>query len=145
MRLTVISLKSSGRLRVELSNTMLTCAIFSGARLAVPLKIISTIEAERSAFQLISPMVQRTESMTLDLPQPLGPTTQVMPGSKSRRTLSAKDLKPTISMAFKYMKLPSFGKRIYIVLYIIPRVRARTEPKGAFYAYEKNGEKPLRR
>ena len=28
-------------------------------------------------------------------------------------------------------------KRIYIVLYIIPRVRARIEPKGAFYAYGK--------
>ena len=32
-------------------------------------------------------------------------------------------------------------KRIYIVLYIIPRVRARIEPKEAFYAYGKERQK----
>ena len=106
MRVTVISLKSSGNWREALSNTILTWAIFKGARLAVPLKIISTIEAERRDFQLISPMAQRTESITFDFPHPFGPTTQVMPGSKSRRDLSAKDLKPWISIAFKYITSP---------------------------------------
>jgi hypothetical protein len=33
-------------------------------------------------------------STTLDLPQPLGPTMAVMPGLKSKTTLSTNDLKP---------------------------------------------------
>ena len=34
----------------------------------------------------------------LDLPQPFGPTTAVIGWSKSRMTLSEKDLKPTMSI-----------------------------------------------
>src|SRR4051812_3412867 len=48
----------------------------------------------------ISPKAQRTASEILDLPQPLGPTTAVIPGSNSTRVLSAKDLNPTISRRF---------------------------------------------
>jgi hypothetical protein len=33
-------------------------------------------------------------STTLDLPEPLGPTTQVMPGSSRNVVADAKDLKP---------------------------------------------------
>src|SRR3546814_13034418 len=35
-------------------------------------------------------------STTLDLPDPLGPTTTVTPGSRSRLAVSAKDLNPLI-------------------------------------------------
>lgn len=72
----------------------------------MPLKIISTMELERRDFQDISPIAQRTESITFDLPQPFGPTIQDTPGSKLSLTLSAKDLKPIISIAFKYIIVP---------------------------------------
>src|SRR5580704_14056812 len=48
----------------------------------------------------ISPKAQRMPSEILDLPQPFGPTTAVIPGSNSTRVLSAKDLNPTISKRF---------------------------------------------
>ena len=113
---------------------MLTCAMFKGARLAVPLKIISTMDAERNAFQLISPIVQRTESITLDLPHPFGPTTQVIPGSKSRRDLSANDLNPIISIAFKYITSP-LGR--YILIIPFPYTIYKGERRfNQLYAYE---------
>ena len=40
----------------------------------------------------------------LDLPQPLGPTTAVTPGSKRSVVGSAKDLKPCNFRALRYMK-----------------------------------------
>src|SRR5204862_51767 len=41
-----------------------------------------------------SPITQRSASRMFDLPDPLGPTTQVMPGSRRRVVAEAKDLKP---------------------------------------------------
>jgi hypothetical protein len=38
----------------------------------------------------------------LDLPEPLGPTTQVMPGSKRRVVDEAKDLKPFSVRLLRY-------------------------------------------
>ena len=52
------------------------------------------ISEARSPLADCSPMTQRTLSDTLVLPQPLGPTTAVTPGSKRSSVLSAKDLKP---------------------------------------------------
>ena len=46
-----------------------------GLRLAEPLKITASIESPRNSLALDSPSTQRTDSITLDLPQPLGPTT----------------------------------------------------------------------
>ncbi|MFM1758590.1 MAG: hypothetical protein RL193_1167, partial [Actinomycetota bacterium] len=43
-------------------------------------------------------------STTLDLPEPFGPTTQVMPGSRSRVVEEAKDLKPLMVRLFKYTR-----------------------------------------
>jgi hypothetical protein len=43
-------------------------------RSPAPLKITSCIDSPRSAEAFDSPSTQRTASMTLDLPQPLGPT-----------------------------------------------------------------------
>src|SRR5262245_26740826 len=57
----------------------------------------SVISPPRRLLALCSPRTQRTASTTLDLPEPLGPTTAVMPGGKSKAVLSANDLNPTSS------------------------------------------------
>src|SRR5262245_42070427 len=44
-----------------------------------------------------SPITQRIASTTLDLPQPFGPTTAVMPSRNSSVVRSTKDLKPKSS------------------------------------------------
>ena len=60
----------------------------------VPAKMTSSILPPRSDLAPCSPMTQARASTTLDLPEPLGPTTQVMPGSKWRVVADAKDLNP---------------------------------------------------
>src|SRR5262245_50267755 len=54
----------------------------------------SSILPPRSALAPCSPNTQAIASTTLDLPEPLGPTTQVMPGSNFSVVAAAKDLKP---------------------------------------------------
>src|SRR6478609_4199263 len=49
---------------------------------------------ERIDFAEVSPMTQRIASSRLDLPQPLGPTTPVRPGSIRSSAGSTKLLKP---------------------------------------------------
>src|SRR6266508_6760273 len=71
-----------------------TSARPSGARPDVPAKITSSILPPRSALAPCSPRTQAIASTTFDLPEPLGPTTQVMPGSSLRVVAAAKDLKP---------------------------------------------------
>src|SRR3569623_1379653 len=71
-----------------------TSARPSGGRPAVPAKMTSSILPPRSALAPCSPSTQEIASTTLDLPDPLGPTTQVMPGSNRRLVAEAKDLKP---------------------------------------------------
>src|SRR3712207_2703740 len=71
-----------------------TSARPSGARPAVPAKMKSSILPPRSAFAPCSPSTQAMASTTLDLPEPFGPTTQVMPGSSRIVVAEAKDLKP---------------------------------------------------
>ena len=63
----------------------------------------SGILPPRKLLTLDSPKAQRRLSVILDLPEPLGPTTAVTPWSKTTLVLSAKDLKPWISISFKYM------------------------------------------
>jgi hypothetical protein len=46
----------------------------------------------------------------LDLPEPLGPTTQVMPGSKRRLVEEAKDLKPRSVRLFRYTRVDPPGR-----------------------------------
>jgi hypothetical protein len=41
-------------------------------------------------------------STTFDFPEPLGPTTQVIPGSSRRVVAEAKDLNPLSVRLFKY-------------------------------------------
>src|SRR6185436_3213465 len=78
----------------ELSMVRVTSARPSGARPDVPAKMTSSIFPPRSAFAPCSPSTQAMASTTLDLPEPLGPTTQVMPGSSRSVVAEAKDLNP---------------------------------------------------
>src|SRR5947209_13863978 len=77
-----------------LSIVKVTSARPSGGRPAVPAKITSSILPPRSALAPYSPSTQAMASTTLDLPEPLGPTTQVIPGSSFSVVAEAKDLKP---------------------------------------------------
>src|SRR5512134_1200431 len=77
-----------------LSNTSSTLARPTGFLSPAPLKITSCMVSPRSAEARDSPSTQRTASITLDLPQPLGPTMPTrFPGSVTW-VGSTKDLKP---------------------------------------------------
>src|SRR5215470_1201024 len=79
-----------------------TSARPSGGRDDVPAKITSSILPPRSDLAPCSPITQASASTTLDLPEPLGPTTAVMPGSKRRVVGEAKDLKPFSVRLLRY-------------------------------------------
>src|SRR6266498_1680974 len=83
-----------GRAPSPLSMVSVTSARPSGARPAVPAKMTSSILPPRRALAPCSPSTQAMASTTLDLPEPLGPTTQVIPGSSRSVVAEAKDLKP---------------------------------------------------
>src|SRR5699024_10011690 len=68
----------------------------------VPLKMTSSIFTPRIVRADCSPSTQRIASVMLLLPLPFGPTTAVTPESNLIFTLSANDLKPCASIAFKY-------------------------------------------
>src|SRR3954463_573639 len=72
----------------------LTSARPSGARPEVPAKMTSSILPPRRLFAPCSPITQASASTTLDLPEPLGPTMQVIPGSSCRVVADANDLNP---------------------------------------------------
>lgn len=78
-----------------------TSARPSAARPDVPAKITSSILPPRSALAPCSPSTQLIASTTLDLPEPFGPTTQVIPGSRRSVVAEAKDLKPFIVSVFR--------------------------------------------
>ena len=81
----------------------LTSARPSGAgRPAVPAKMTSSILPPRSDFAPCSPMTQARASTTFDLPDPFGPTTQVIPGSRRIVVAEAKDLKPRRVSVLRY-------------------------------------------
>ena len=86
----VTSVNSIGKAPSELSMVKMTSARPRAGLLELPEKITSCIEPLRSAFAPCSPMTQDMASTTLDLPEPLGPTTQVTPGSNSKVVLEAK-------------------------------------------------------
>src|SRR5437868_1129728 len=89
-----------------LSMVRVTSARPSGGRLEVPAKMTSSILPPRRDLALCSPITQANASTTLDLPEPLGPTTQVMPGSKRSAVAEAKDLKPRRVRVFKCTGTP---------------------------------------
>src|SRR5690349_18866801 len=61
----------------------------------------SSIFPPRSALAPCSPSTQAMASTTLLLPDPLGPTTALMPGSKRSVVAEAKDLKPRSVSVFR--------------------------------------------
>src|SRR5690348_10802820 len=63
-------------------------------RSPAPLKMTSCIDSPRSAEAFDSPSTQRTASMTLDLPQPLGPTMPTSCPGVAIDVGSTKDLNP---------------------------------------------------
>src|SRR6202161_2758094 len=91
-----------------------------GAREVVPAKMTSSILPPRSGLAPCPPITQDRASTTLDLPEPLGPTTQVMPGSRRSVVAEANDLKPRSVRDFRYtrpllprncpaMRMPAIG------------------------------------
>ena len=94
VRVMVTSAYSIGRAPSVLSIVSATSARPSGGRPAVPAKMTSSILPPRSDFAPCSPMTQARASTTFDLPDPLGPTTHVMPGSNRSVVAEANDLNP---------------------------------------------------
>src|SRR3972149_3260382 len=88
------SLNGAGALRRALSSSSVTSAMLREGRVAVPEKITSSISPPRICLGEVSPIAQRSASTRLDLPQPLGPTMPVVPGSIHNSVGSTKDLKP---------------------------------------------------
>src|SRR3989337_1016227 len=83
-----------GSAPAELSIVSVPSARPSGARPEVRAKMTSSIVPPRSAWAPCAPSTQLRASTTLDLPDPFGPTTHVMPGSSRSVVADAKDLKP---------------------------------------------------
>src|ERR671917_1889553 len=108
-----------------LSIVSTTSARPSGGRLDVPAKMTSSILPPRSVFAPCSPITQLSASTTLDLPEPLGPTTQVTPGSKVSVVAEAKDLNPRRVRLFRYTPA------------------SRTPCRCAFTVIEEGGTTPL--
>src|SRR6202012_3674372 len=100
-----------------------TSARPSGARLAVPAKMTSSILPPRRLFAPCSPITQERASTTLDLPEPLGPTTQVIPGSRRRGGAEANDLKPRR------------GRDIRGTYHLLPRDYPAERPALAHYRF----------
>ena len=106
-RVIVTSEKSIGSTPSALSMVTDTSARPSGALPEVPAKITSSIFPPRKDLAPCSPITQERASTTLDLPDPLGPTTQVIPCSKFRVVEDAKDLNPFRFILFRYIASPS--------------------------------------
>src|SRR5690606_21548590 len=90
----VTSAYSMGSAPSVLSMVSTTSARPNAGLPAVPAKMTSSILPPRRLLAPCSPMTQANASTTLDLPDPLGPTTQVIPGSRRRVVDDAKDLNP---------------------------------------------------
>src|SRR3954471_4093108 len=73
-----------------------------GPLVAVPAKMTSSILPPRSVLAPCSPITQASASTTFDLPDPLGPTTAVTPGSKAKVVGCANDLKPLRVRLLRY-------------------------------------------
>src|SRR5580692_10954081 len=81
-----------------------TSARPSGGREAVPAKTTSSILPPRRLLTPCSPITQANASTMFDLPDPFGPTTQVIPGSNRREVAEAKDLNPRRVRLFTYTR-----------------------------------------
>src|SRR5512142_910697 len=84
----------AGAVRVLLSRLSMTSAMLRPGRVPAPAKITSSISEPRICLAEVSPITHFSASTRFDLPQPLGPTMPVMPGSIASSVGSTKDLKP---------------------------------------------------
>src|SRR5882724_6719230 len=73
----------------------------------------SSIFWPRRVLGLCSPSAHRIASATLDLPQPFGPTMQVMPGRTRTSVRSANDLKPWRTICSSRMAAPAGANYCY--------------------------------
>src|ERR1700710_2358222 len=105
VRLIVTSAYSMGSAPSLLSIVRATSARPSGGRPEVPAKMTSSILPPRRDFAPCSPITQASASTTLDLPEPLGPTMQVIPGSSCSVVEEAKDLNPLSVRLLRYISL----------------------------------------
>src|SRR5262250_25304 len=87
-----------------LSMVSVTSARPSGGREAVPANTTSSILPPRRLLAPCSPITQAKASTMFDLPDPLGPTTQVIPGSNRSDVVEAKDLNPRRVRLFTYTR-----------------------------------------
>src|SRR5260370_11590362 len=85
-----------------LSIGRVTSARPSGGLDDVPAKTTSSIFPPRSDFAPCSPMTQHSASTMFDLPDPFGPTAQVIPGSKRSVVAEATDLNPRNATLLTY-------------------------------------------
>src|SRR5579859_2730287 len=85
-----------------------TSARPSGGRDAVPANTTSSILPPRRLLAPCSPITQANASTMFDLPDPFGPTTQVIPGSNRSEVAEAKDLNPRRVRLFTYTRGLSF-------------------------------------
>ena len=103
VRLIVTSEYSISSVPSELSIVSDTCARPRGGRDEVPAKITSSIDVPRRVLTPCSPITQASASTIFDFPEPLGPTTAVMPGSNRRVVILANDLNPLIVSSLTYI------------------------------------------
>src|SRR5205823_10712517 len=88
-----------------------TSALRPACRPGAPPKITSCIDWPRTAIGDCSPSAHRTASVTLDLPDPFGPTITLTPGPNSSLVRSGNDLKPLSVIAFRYTGVPVPAQR----------------------------------
>ncbi len=113
------------RLAMALSITIATSAMLRAGRSLVPAKITSSMSAARMALWDASPITQRSASTRFDLPQPLGPTTPVRPGSIRKSVGSTKDLKPSRRNRVSFM-----GRLFQTRPLLLPAARLQAPPAG---------------
>src|SRR6266571_1032637 len=87
-----------------LSMVSVTSARPRAGRPEVPANTTSSILPPRSGLAPCSPITQENASTTFDLPDPFGPTTQVIPGSKRSDVAEANDLNPRKVRVFRYTR-----------------------------------------
>ena len=97
----VTSARSADNFPELLSMVRETSARPRAGRLDVPMKMTSSILAERTVRGPWAPSTHATASTTFDLPLPFGPTTTVTPGSNSSTAGSANDLNPLRESDFR--------------------------------------------
>ena len=106
----------------SVSQCSATSAKSRAGRDAVPAKMTSSMPPPRIDLGEDSPITQRIASSRLDLPQPLGPTTPVNPGSMRNSVGSTKDLKPVRRRRFICTEWHRAGQRIADVATLVSHI-----------------------